>query len=169
MKKLLKNKSAEPAAVEEVKPAAAKKTLGAKKPAPAAKEAPKKTLGKKPPLKKAAPKPEPEDAEEELFPEELESGGKEYTKSKMKFKELQKHFDAPHSGYPFRVLLDESGTGDVVEFAVVAALTSVHLVDISTEDGFEDRILLTPKEFDSRVMVGDEDAEIELAFYVLAE
>ena len=151
MKKLLKKRPATPVVEEE----APKKKL-AKSATP--KVAP--TPPKKPPVKKSPPKPEPEEtAEEELFPVVLESGGKTFHKTNLKFKALKKFFEEPHSGYPFRVLLDETGDGDVVEFAIVAAITSVHMVDISTEDGYEDRLLLSAKEFDKRMYKEDAGAE----------
>ena len=150
MKKLLKKRPATPVVEEE----APKKKLAKSTPMP------KVAPAKKPPVKKAPPKPEPEEtAEEELFPVVLESGGKTFHKTNLKFKALKKFFEEPHSGYPFRVLLDETGDGDVVEFAIVAAITSVHMVDISTEDGYEDRFLLSAKEFDKRMYKEDAGAE----------
>lgn len=151
MKKLLKKRPATPVVEGEEAP---KKKLIKSTPT-----APKVAPAKKPPVKKA-PKTEPEEiASEELFPTVLESGGKTFCKTNLKFKALKKFFEEPHSGYPFRVLLDETGDGDVVEFAIVAAITSVHMVDISTEDGYEDRFLLSAKEFDKRMY--KEEAGVE--------
>lgn len=152
MKKLLKKRPVTPVVEGEEAP---KKKLTKSTPT-----TPKVAPAKKPSVKKALPKTEPEEtASEELFPTVLESGGKTFCKTDLKFKALKKFFEEPHSGYPFRVLLDETGDGDVVEFAIVAAITSVHMVDISTEDGYEDRFLLSAKEFDKRMY--KEEAGVE--------
>lgn len=167
MKLVLAKKTATKKAVsEEPVKKAATKTAATKKPA-----ASKKVLGA---AKKSAPKAKPEVEEEDssLFPEEFENGGRIFKQTSINFKELKEHFNNPHSGYPFHVLVDEGDTGeaaDLVELAIVAAIASVHMVDISSEDGFEDRILITSKEFNSRSMKGDEDADIPFAVYLVEE